>query len=138
MGPVIGGTGVLDTVAGPSTLGEIDNVLTRVWSACTHVPDRVRMQMGIAAAEIGANIIEHAGRSQALRMRMEVRVLPNEVHVSFTDDGFPAHVDLSAVRGAHMLAERGRGLAMAQAVLERLCYRRSRVNHWTLVSKQFG
>lgn len=135
---VAGGTGVLDTVAGPTTLCEIDNLLMKVCSACTHVPDRVRMQMGIAVAEIGANIIEHAGRSRAVRMRMEVRVLHNEVRVNFIDDGFPAQIDLSAVRRVDEWAESGRGLAMAQAVLDRLCYSRHWVNHWTLVSRQFG
>lgn len=138
IGGVTGGTGVLDTVASPATLGEIDNVLKRVWSACAHVPDRIRLQVGIAVAEIGANIIEHAGRSRAVRMRMEVRVLPNEVRVSFIDDGFPAQIDLGAVRRVDEWAESGRGLAMAQAVLDRLCYRRNWVNHWTLVSRPFG
>jgi serine/threonine-protein kinase RsbW len=135
---VAGGTGVLDTVAGPTTLCDIDNVLGRVWSACTHVPDRVRLQMGIAVAEIGANIIEHAGRSREVRLRMEVRVLHNEVRVCFVDDGIPAQIDLAAVRGVDEWAERGRGLAMAQAVLDRLCYTRNLVNHWTLVSRPFG
>jgi anti-sigma regulatory factor (Ser/Thr protein kinase) len=36
------------------------------------------------------------------------------------------------------MAERGRGLALAQAVLEELNYRRTHLNHWTLVSKPFG
>ena len=132
------GTGVLDTIASPATLGEIDKVLSRVWAACSHVPERIRLQMGIAVAEIGANIIEHAGMSRSLRMRMEVHVLHNEVRVNFIDDGFPAKVDLGALRGVDEWAERGRGLAMAQAVLDRLCYRRNWVNHWTLVSRPFG
>lgn len=133
-----GTAAVLDTMAGPATLSEIDKVLTGVWSACTHVPQRIRLQVGIAVAEIGANIIEHAGQSRDLRMRMEVNVLHDAVHVSFVDDGIPAKVDLDAVKRVDELAERGRGLAMAQEVLDRLCYRRSWVNHWTLVSKQFA
>jgi anti-sigma regulatory factor (Ser/Thr protein kinase) len=38
-----------------------------------------------------------------------------------------------------VLAERGRGLAMAKLVLDKLTYRReARVNYWTLASHTFG
>ena len=36
------------------------------------------------------------------------------------------------------MVERGRGLALAEAVLEQLTYRRAEYNHWTLVSKRFS
>lgn len=69
---------------------------------------------------------------------MEVRVLPDQVKVSFVDDGPPARVDIaSAVMPDHN-AESGRGLALAHAVLDRLHYRRGFANHWTLVSRQFA
>jgi serine/threonine-protein kinase RsbW len=52
-------TRVLETAAGPGALGEIETALERTWSANPHVPHTVRMHMGIAAGEIGANIVEH-------------------------------------------------------------------------------
>lgn len=128
----------LDTVAGPRTLEEIDSILVRAWSEHPQVPQAVRTQVGIAVAEIGANVVEHAGRAGAVRIRMRLRVLPGEVWVEFADDGPPARVDLGAVVMPDDMAERGRGLALAQAVLGSLAYRRDALNHWTLVSKRFG
>lgn len=128
--------GTLDTVIGSGTLNEISGLLEQAWSSNSHVPDDVRVQVGIAVGEIGANIVEYAGRPA--RMRMEVCVRPNEVEVTFTDDGAPVMVDLASVRMPNELAESGRGLALAQAVLEQLNYCRDLVNRWTLVSKQFA
>jgi serine/threonine-protein kinase RsbW len=131
-------TRVLETDAGPGALGDIENVLERTWSAHPAVPPIVRMHMGIAAGEIGANIVEHAAAWRAVRIWMDVRVLPSQVHVEFTDDGDPVQIDLGAVTMPEDTAERGRGLALAQAVLEQLAYRRSELNHWILVSKHFS
>ena len=54
------------------------------------------MHMGIAAGEIGANI-EHAAPGRPVRIWMDVQVFPSQVDVEFTDDGDPAHVDMSVV-----------------------------------------
>lgn len=127
-----------ETVSGPDTLADIARIIDEVLSTHQHVPDAVRMQVSIAAGEIGANIMEHAGRAQPVNIRMEVRVLIDEVWVEFIDDGAPAELDLTAVRLPDDMAERGRGLALAQLVLEKLTYRRNAKNHWTLVSKRFS
>lgn len=129
---------VLETTAGPHTLGQIEAVLQQAWSNHSHVPDDVRMQVGIASGEIGANIVEHAAQGRPIRIQMNVRVLAGEVWVEFADEGIPARVDLSTVHLPDEMAERGRGLALAKAVLERLSYQRNSMNHWTLVSKRFG
>lgn len=131
-------TRVLETAAAPGALGEIETALERTWSAHPNVPSIVRMHMGIAAGEIGANIVEHASGGRPVRIWMDVRVLPSQVHVEFTDDGDPADIDLTAVSMPDDTAERGRGLALAQAVLEELHYRRTEFNHWILLSKPFA
>ena len=127
-----------ETVSGPDTLHDIARFLDDVWSSHDHVPDPVRLQMSIAAGEIGANIIEHAGRFEPVNITMTIRVLIDEVWVEFTDDGSPVEVDLNAVGMPDEMAERGRGLALAQSVLEKLSYQRNAQNHWTLVSKRFS
>ena len=129
--------GVLETVTGSATLDEIGSMLEEMWSAHSHVPPTVRTQVAIAVGEIGANIIEHAASDRPVRLTMEVLVLPDAVRVSFLDDGPPVDVDLESPKMPDQMAERGRGLAMAHAVLDRLHYRRSFVNHWTLVSRRF-
>ena len=96
--------------------------------------------MGIATAEIGANIVEYATASRPVSLTMDVAVYPDRMRVEFTDDGdpVPVPVDLGPLEMPDPMAERGRGLALAQAVLEELNYRRTHLNHWTLVSKPFG
>lgn len=129
---------VLQTAAGPHALVDIATALERVWAAHPHVPPLERMHVDLAVGEIAANIIEHAARGRQVSMTMDVAVLANQVRVEFTDDGDPVDVDLAAVSLPDELAERGRGLALAQSVLAQLSYSRGEVNHWTLVSRPFG
>lgn len=125
---------VLETRTGTTTLDQIQDTLEQAWHACSHVPDFIRMQVATAAAEIGANIIEHANPGGTVQMRMELRVLPHDVRIDFTDDGAPVAIDLDSIKLPEETAGRGRGLAMARIVLDRLTYHRTgKTNHWTLV-----
>lgn len=131
-------TRVLEGMTGPGILGEAARVLDETWSAHPEVSEDIRTQVGIATGEIVANIVEHAARGKAVYIRMEVSVLPDRVEVSFVDDGQPAEIELSAAVLPDVMAERGRGLALAKAVLAELSYSRSTRNNWKLVSKPFG
>ncbi|MEZ0339571.1 ATP-binding protein [Mycobacterium sp. pV006] len=127
---------VLETVTGEDTLERIQQVLDEVWAA-HDISDTVRMHIELAASEIGANIIEHSADGKSVCLQMEVTVLPEEVRLTFTDDGHPAPVDLSSVSMPDENAERGRGLAIAHRILDELSYRRDRAgNHWTLVRRR--
>lgn len=128
---------VLDTPTGPGTLDEIHRCLDEMWLAHPELPEVVCHQLSMAAAEIGANIIEHSRPGQPVWMRMQLRLLAQEVDIVFTDDGDAAHVDLATVTMPDTTAESGRGLAIAKACLDRLTYRRdSTGNHWTLAVKR--
>ena len=125
--------------AHPDPLGAIQAELDSLWLIHPHVPDDVRTQMAIAAAEIGANIVEHTGARQPVQIRMGSELVGDQVHVGFTDDGPPADIDLASVAMPDAMAKRGRGLAMAQSVLDQLAYRYDDLgNHWTLISQRFG
>lgn len=122
----------------PDFPAEIQRTLDVAWAGHGEVPEVIRMEVGIAAAEVGNNILDHAGRGRDLRIRMEVRVFGGQVHVEFTDDGLPADMDLASIRMPDVMAESGRGLALARASLQGLSYRRDDdVNRWTLVSRRF-
>ena len=122
--------------AGPEALGGIHATLVAFWTLHDEVPARVRREVEIAASEIAANILEH---SCVLSFRMELWALPDEVHIEFTDSGDPVTVDLYSVCMPDEMAERGRGLAMAQAALRLLSYSHDEGgNHWKLVSKAFS
>ena len=123
----------LDITTGPDTLEDIHRVLDELWSA-HDIPELVCLHTDLGAGEIGANIIEHAGGRSPVRLRMEVELLRDAIHITFTDDGLPALVDLSQTAMPDETSERGRGLAIASRVLDELSYHRdSDGNHWTLI-----
>ena len=125
----------LETTTGVETLDDIQRLLDDFWSECD-IPEMVRMHTDLAAGEIGANIIEHSGDGNPVRMRMEVRLTDKAIRIMFTDDGHPAPVELSNLSMPDEMSERGRGLALAFRVLDELSYRRdSEGNHWTLVMR---
>ncbi len=127
---------VIEITTGPQALEDIHNMLDDLWSAHDDIPELVRLHTDLAAGEIGANIIEHAGGGNPVRLSMEVQVLPDEIHITYTDDGRPARVDLSATTMPDEMSERGRGLAIAVSVLDDLSYLHdSDGNHWTLVRR---
>lgn len=125
----------LHIAAGPETLDHVQSALDTFWSRHDEVPPGVRIEVGIAAGEIAANILEHGG---ADGLDMEIAIVGDEVQVEFVDSGDPAEVDLFATKMPDATAERGRGLALAQAALRLLAYFRDELgNHWRLVSKEF-
>lgn len=120
-------------------IAAVHSQLDALWAIHPSIPDDIRMQLQIATAEVAANIVEHTGSGHPLRIRMSATVVDDQVHVLFTDNGPPADIDLARVTMPDDMAERGRGLAMAQALLDRLAYRcDASGNHWTLSSKHFA
>lgn len=116
----------------------IQGCLDDLWADHGEIPDAVRMDVTVAAFEIGSNIIEHSADGLPVRMGVEVRLTPQRVEVVFTDDGNPADVDLKSVSFPSDLADRGRGLALAKAVLDELAYQRDDGrNHWMLAHRRF-
>jgi glycosyltransferase involved in cell wall biosynthesis/anti-sigma regulatory factor (Ser/Thr protein kinase) len=128
----------IEALWGPDFPGEIQRTLDDVWVEHREVPPPIRMEMEIAAAEVGNNVLDHAGRGRDLRVRMEVWVLDDHVRVEFKDDGLPADMDLAAIHMPDAMAESGRGLALARASLREMAYQRDvDGNRWTLISHRF-
>ncbi len=134
---------VVCTTVGPRALEQTDAALARFWALHDRIPEVVCLQTGIAVAEIVANIVEHGrhprlGR-QAERIEIWVAVRADHVRVVVADDGAAADVDVKIVGlPDDVLAERGRGLAMAKRLCDELTYeRRDGWNHWTMTSKPF-
>ena len=128
-------------VSGPRTLDRIQSFLNELWANYPDLPELLTMDVTVAASEIASNIIEHSAAGQPVRVRMEVRLMPEQVEIDFTDDGDPVSVDLDQVLLPDDLADRGRGLAIAKSVLDELSYRRDtsgNTNHWTLTRRRFA
>lgn len=130
---------ILRTVCGPNALTAIADAVMAAWAWNPWIPEMIRRQVDIAVAEIAANIVEHAGRVHAATVEMQMKLHPDHVEIAFTDNGVRADVDLGGAQMPDELAESGRGLPIAKAVLADLAYHRSELgNHWTLVSRAFG
>lgn len=130
---------IFEALSAPDTLLNIRETLGRIWQAHADVPMSIRAEIAIASAEIAANIVEHAAVDRPVQIRMECSVLADEVQIRFIDDGRELDVDLNAVRLPDEMAGRGRGLAIARAVLRNLSYQRTENrNRWTLLSERFS
>ena len=128
---------VVDTVTGAHTLDELQFCLDALWAEHPDIAEDVRTDCTVAAFEVCANIIEHAAHGRPVRLRMELRLTPDRIAIDFTDDGDPADIDLDRVVFPDVLAERGRGLAIACALLDELSYRREAGrNRWTLSQRR--
>ena len=129
------GVRVLEEFAHPDTVERVHQLLSDLLTA-EPVDDMDAMQFELALAEIAANIIEHAQKTDGgqVSVRLELEVRPDSIHARFSDDGEQVRVDLKTVELPDELSERGRGLAIALTVLDELSYRRAdHRNHWTLV-----
>lgn len=137
--PVVFGGTAMEIGGHADPLAAVHSQLDALWSIHPRIPDGIRMQVEIATAEVAANIVEHTGIGHPLRIRMSACVIDDRAHIEFTDNGPPADIDLTKVAMPDDMAERGRGLAMSQALLDELAFRCDETgNHWTLVSKPFN
>lgn len=121
----------------------VERQLEQAWLRFPQVPDEVRLQLAIAVAEVVGNIVKHGGAlSRSLDVQMQMTLSRDgQVKICFTDDGdeFPAGTELTARMMPDESAEGGRGLALAQAVLDELLYRRTNaINYWILLSRRFN
>ena len=70
---------------------------------------------------------------------MQLCLTPEQIEVTFTDDGTAALVDLKSVALPGELADRGRGLAIAKELLDELSYRRDGIrNQWKLARRRIA
>lgn len=122
------------TPVGPVVLDDLHALLGRAWERCPDVaaPDRTAVEL--AVAEIAANIVEHTrAAGHVLELVAEVAVATGQVVVALRDTGRPVPVDLAGVTLPDPMAERGRGLAMAQMVADVAYAREDSRNHWRIV-----
>jgi len=123
----------LSATTSEGTLDRIMDLVAEMFAA-EELDDTDRIQFEIAVAEIAANIIEHAAGGRSVSITLHLELFPDRLEAVFIDDGAPARVDLRSVELPDVLAERGRGLAIALAALDELRYRRhAGINRWTLV-----
>ena len=121
---------LLQATAGPGFLEPVHDLLARLWADEPGVDERDRIRFEIAVAEVAANIAEHG--AGAARVSLRLSSSPDRIQAVFEDDGAP--VEARPEQPPAGDAERGRGLLLARAAVDRFSYERDgATNRWVLV-----
>ena len=125
-----GASHLLQATAGPELLEPVHDLLARLWADEPGVDERDRIRFEIAVAEVAANIAEHG--AGAARVSLRLSSSPDRIQAVFEDDGAP--VEARPERPPAGDAERGRGLSLARAAVDRFSYERDgTTNRWVFV-----
>lgn len=113
-------------------LAAVHRTMARFWDGFSPpVDERWRLLFEIAVAEVAANILEHAVPPQITLM---LRVRDGSVSADFLDTGSVWGSPQEPRRIVDELAERGRGLTIANTAVDEVAYERlGEMNHWRLV-----
>jgi serine/threonine-protein kinase RsbW len=101
-----------------------------------------RAQFATGVGEIGANIIQYAYPSDTPgTLAIRLRVFDQSIEACFSDTGRPYEGDIAATDPEPddplLLADSGRGIALAQAAVDDLTYERvsGGTNRWCLTKR---
>ena len=123
---------LLQATVGPGFLGPVHDLLTRLWADEPDVGQQDRVRFETAVAEVAANIAEHGAAAGAAHVILRLSSSPDRIQAVFEDDGAP--VETGPGQSPAVDAERGRGLLLARAAVDRLSYERhGTTNRWVLV-----
>ncbi|HET9127089.1 MAG TPA: ATP-binding protein [Propionibacteriaceae bacterium] len=126
----------MDGLAVPESLEQLHELLERVRRDHPDVDETALMMFETAVVEIHGNVIRH-GRPRgkvSYEFRLEVQDDRLRAHLTTDDDEVPDLSHLHGLEPADPLAESGRGLWLAEAMLDELRYARSgNHNIWTMV-----
>ena len=106
-----------------------------VASACASVPPADVMMFETAVMELANNVVEHGRPAGQVAWRFSLQVLPDALTARLSDSGeeYPGWHSSGVPEMPGEMAESGRGLALASAVLDELDYQREDgVNVWLM------
>lgn len=132
----------LSAPATPEIMELVHAMLEHLWGTTPNISERDRTRFEMAVIEILGNVVEHAYAADnedvpskgTRRFDIAVGVTDGELMAHLGDNGLPTELDLSGVVMPNVLAESGRGLALATAALDDLTYERMQGrNLWDLL-----
>ncbi len=130
-----GGEYAFEGLAVPEELGRVHDLLAQAAVEHPEVPSRDLMLFETAVIEIANNVVEHGRPHGQVSWRMTVMIGEDAIEADLYDSGAEFGVDLHAVM-PDVEAEGGRGLAIAEAVLDGIELEHSKEgNHWRLMRR---
>ena len=125
----------LGGLAVPGDLEQLHDLLEQASAEHPHVPAADVMMFETAVMELANNVVEHGRPAGQVRWQFSLRVLPDALTARLSDSGeeYPGWHTTGVPEMPGEMAESGRGLALASAVLDELDYRREDgVNVWLM------
>jgi serine/threonine-protein kinase RsbW len=121
----------LEALSVPESIEDLHDLMDRARRDHPEVQSEDLMMLETAVIEIAGNVVEHGRPEGRVVFRLRLEVLDDLLRVRLVDDGSVAVPWPPG--GADPLAESGRGLARADAVVDRLDYERAGAqNQWVL------
>jgi serine/threonine-protein kinase RsbW len=129
----VGGEYTAQGVAVPDSLETLHHLLAQVAAAHPDISAEDISMMETAVIEIAGNLIEHGRPPGEVSYRFILTVHPDRLEGLLADSGEELPGDLAGRGMPDDLAEDGRGLFLARAVLDELVYTRTPdANTWLL------
>ena len=144
----------LTLIAPPDNVNMVHALLETVWADAAHVSPTDRFSFETALIELTTNVLRHADLGDGVTCGLRLEVNHDCIDARLEDTGAPATelldtpldadgqlgtpLDADAQLGTRSmpdeLSESGRGIALIQALVDELDYRRDdNVNHWHIV-----
>ena len=114
---------------------QVRAVLDRVGAEPPEIPASDLMQFETAVIEIATNVVEYGRPAGQVRWRLTLRPRHGEIRAALDDSGQEFEPDLDSGMPDE-LAEGGRGLPLARALLDEIAFQRDAGgNHWLMVRR---
>ena len=134
----------LTLIAPPDNVNMVHALLETVWADAAHVSPTDRFSFETALIELTTNVLRHADVGDGVTCALRLEVNHDFIDARLEDTGAPATellytpLDADSQLGNRVmpdeLSESGRGIALIQALVDELDYRRDdNVNHWHIV-----
>ena len=126
---------VVEGFAVPEELGALHDLLARAAAEHPECDATDLMLFETAVIEIANNVVEHGKPVGHVRWRLELRIEDDQIAAELLDTGQEFAPDLGATMPGED-AESGRGLPLAEALLDKIELERvNGENHWRMVRR---
>jgi serine/threonine-protein kinase RsbW len=125
--------------APPRDLAAVHELLQAFWTDLPELEPLDRLAFETALIELAGNVVEHADDGHGVTCTIRLTAEGHSLAAQLQDTGRAADVELAERGMPDPLAERGRGLALVQRLVDDLAYERvGAVNRWHIARRLQG